>query len=135
MGSKTRIIIVSVVVMILLFLFYRNERLAKASLNWPSVEGVVVVSKISKDRKKNDDPNTKKIKKYVTKYHLNLRYKYEVEGKVYSSSNISYHRKSIPNDRYNRKYSEQTSAKYPVGKKVKVYYDPSDHERSVLERR
>ncbi len=85
---------------------------AKAA-NWPATEGTIL-SSVLEDRGE-DAPDAK------------IRYSYKVNGHVFESSNISYGGHWTSQDR-------ELVAKYPVGAKVSVYFDPSKPKRAALER-
>lgn len=109
-----------------LFFFFRDRNLAKESNNWPSVEGIIVQSEVDEWRKRN---KKSKFPKYITTYDPEIRYEYEIDGKSYTNSKIDFR----SHDRYRSNYAKGIVAKYPVGKKVEVFYDPSSPVRSVLE--
>lgn len=92
---------------------------AKASETWPTVVGEVFSSDVSSytDSKKK------------TMYRANINYSFVVNGKEYTSDDISMSESSSSNPGYAKKVCYQ----YPVGKKVKVFYDPKTPSSSLLE--
>jgi len=68
-------------------------------------------------------------RKRKTYHHYSIEYEYVVNGKNYRSDEITF------NDNYSldQEFAQTYITKYPVGKKVTVYYDPHDPSFSVLE--
>lgn len=95
---------------------------AFASNAWPEAAGVITFSTVASYESDSDSGTT-------TMYYPDLRYQYNVEGKEftgtevdlgdYSSSDIS--------------YAKKVTARYPVGKSVRVFYDPAHPGTAVLE--
>jgi hypothetical protein len=105
----------------LVFLFTGGSDLIKAidSYGWNTADGVILRSSIYKENKK--------------KYKWNVEYTYSVNNLHYNSDNFKYgafinfrlldSKQNIMNKRV---------AKYPSGKKIKVYYNPDDASESVV---
>jgi hypothetical protein len=68
--------------------------------------------------------------KRKTYYHYSIEYEFTVNGKNYRSGEITFDN----NYSLEQKFAQAYISKYPVGKKVSVYYDPRDPSFSVLER-
>ncbi|MGB4270391.1 MAG: DUF3592 domain-containing protein [Spirochaetota bacterium] len=88
---------------------------AKESLSWPHTEGVIVTSHMDK----------RYVKGQGYQHFANITYEFEVGGEKYRGSQISFKNLDIPD--------EELLRLYPLGKKVKVYYDPDDPSYSLLE--
>jgi Protein of unknown function (DUF3592) len=67
--------------------------------------------------------------KRTTYYHYSIEYEFTTNGKNYRSDEITFDN----NYRLEQKFAQVYVSKYPVGKKVTVYYDPRDPSFSVLE--
>jgi ABC-type antimicrobial peptide transport system permease subunit len=116
----------------ILFVFLSNPMMKKYKevQDWPSVQGTVSSSDYNcwEEEKKVDD-------KYVTetKCEATVMYHYIIDGKSFVNSNIR------PNSgiktTYDRNTAQQIVAKYPVGAKVEVFYNPEDKSNAVLERK
>lgn len=116
----------------ILFVFLSNPMMKKYKKvqDWPSVQGTVSSSDYNcwEEEKKVDD-------KYVTetKCEATVMYQYIIDGKSFVNSNIR------PNSgiktTYDRNTAQQIVAKYPVGAKVEVFYNPEDKSNAVLERK
>ncbi|MCL4678148.1 MAG: DUF3592 domain-containing protein [Alphaproteobacteria bacterium] len=93
---------------------------AKASERWPTVEGRITTSEVQQDR-----GNKGKVM-----FSANVGYDYQVDGQkllgdtVWFGGNFSSSSSGL---------ARQTVDKYPVGKQVRVSYDPAQPEVSVLE--
>ncbi|MBN2280877.1 MAG: DUF3592 domain-containing protein [Candidatus Marinimicrobia bacterium] len=97
--------------------------------NWPSVQGTISSSEFDcwEAEKKVDG-------RYVTetKCAASVEYEYTIGGVSYINSDIR------PNSgikiTYDRNTAQKIVARYPVGAKVEVYYNPEDASNSVLEK-
>jgi len=87
---------------------------ARESLYWPVADGIIVES--------HEDT---RLDKGTVHYYANIKYSFKVNGQEYIASGITF--KDL-----NRPIGEELS-KYPVGRKVKVYYNPDDPVIAVLE--
>jgi hypothetical protein len=94
-------------------------RKAQASQSWPTADGKIEMSRVNSS-----------LEKGKWKYSSSVGYTYELKGQThtsnyvwasggYSSSSKSPHQAVVD--------------KYPVGKTVKVYYDPKKPEFAILE--
>jgi len=92
---------------------------AKASSSWPTAEGMVTSSEVA--RVSDADGG-------VT-YSPELTYEYSTSNTAYEGHTIKFGENSYSS----RRKAEGIASGYPIGKKVIVYYDPQDPERSVLE--
>lgn len=92
---------------------------AERSTQWPFVAGVVTSSEV---RSELDD-------KQKEMFWAAVSYSFELEGRKREGSTISFgdYRSS------SRREFEAVVARYPVGKEVKVFYDPAAPETNVLE--
>ncbi len=95
-----------------------------ATRSWPTADGVITSSKL--------DTNTVQAKdragylRYRGSYVPKVSYNYTVDGRQLEGSRIT--REPRADD-----HGDVVVAQYPVGKTVKVYYDPKDPASSVLE--
>jgi len=100
----------------------RNQRLAKESETWPTVDGTVLRSEV-----KSRIVRTKQTRS--TTYTPAVTYRYAVGGSAYESSVIRFSDLSTANWRL----AEDIVAKYPQGNTVSVRYDPASPSRATLE--
>lgn len=89
----------------------------EASRSWPATGGQITASSVGISM--SDDG---------TEYSPDVSYIYQVEGREYDGSRISFGGTNGGEEEAIR-YTQR----YPIGKKVSVYYDPSRPERAVLE--
>ncbi len=68
---------------VLIALYIRNKKKAKASESWPSIEGKIVSQNIRVDYSQDDESNRID---YVPEVH----YEYQLEGKSYAGKRISF---------------------------------------------
>lgn len=97
----------------------------RAARAWPSVSGVVVES--GEQRRKVKVPSRRR-QRFEERSFANIVYQYEIVGQTYTNSRVT-----IGEDRGNFEVAE-TLARYPAGKPVTVYYNPSRPTQAVLER-
>lgn len=90
---------------------------ARVSESWPQAQGEIVSSEV----RRSDDENG-------SSYSGDVTFEYVVADSRYSSDNVSFGQYSG-----NRSHAEEIVAKYPVGSRVTVYYDPEDVATAVLE--
>ena len=103
----------------------RNKKKAEVSQAWPSTLGQVTDSHVKRSESTDADGDT------TTNYSAQVAYTYQVGGQDYSSQKVTFG--------FTPSYSNQSKAqgeadRYPVGKQVTVYYDPSKPSDAVLER-
>ena len=92
---------------------------AGASLHWPVAGGTVTESRIGRARGGNR-----------TTYSPEVRYRYEVDGRVYESDRIYFSGIDLSS---NHDYALDITARYAVGRDVEVYHHPGDPELAVLQ--
>lgn len=97
-------------------------RTAKASQNWPSAEGEIVLAMVHAKVSSDEDGTS-------TKYVPHVVYKYSVLGEQYSSDQVTIGAK--------RNYVSQAKAEaklqYQSGDQVTVYHNPDNPAQAVLE--
>ena len=111
------------------FLIYRslqNRKRAEASQNWPSTLGMMAESRVTRSTSTDSDGDTSE------SYSPHVEYTYQVGGQEYRGKDITFGFKQgfgSPNK------AEEVIARYPAGGSVTVYYDPSNPQKAVLERK
>jgi len=91
---------------------YKKVRLSRASTAWPSVHGIVTASERTK---------------LAWRTQPRVTYSYEVAGKAYSSSKVTF-ADAVPASE-----TEPTLSRFPVQAPVTVHYQPEDPGVAVLE--
>jgi hypothetical protein len=91
---------------------------AAASKEWPAVQGKIIRSEVETYRKDGK-----------TQYLPDIAYNYNVEGKAYTSSKVTV---GDPPYTSNISPAKRLQNEYPLGKEVKVYYDPDVHSSATL---
>lgn len=99
---------------------------AKASADWPTVQGKVTSSGVSV-RKSTSGSGSKK--RTSTVYEPSVIYDYTVNGKSYTSHRITAGDFSSSSS----KRAHRIVNKYPAGSTATVYYNPDEPYQSVLE--
>ncbi|MGE0076420.1 MAG: DUF3592 domain-containing protein [Bacteroidales bacterium] len=115
-------LIVLIIGLIVLFLALRAIKKSKASSQWLTTKGEITKSGTTKDMN---------IERGYSVYNADIEYKYIVNGKEYTSSRI-YFGSSISMTGKEEK-SNLLARKYPLLRKVTVYYNPENEKESVLE--
>lgn len=110
------------VIGILLTIFWGipTARNAMESRNWPSVNGQITISDLSKNYNSDDGS---------IMYTAKVAYNYSVSGLPYTGSTVAFgdFGSSDPS------HAGGIVSRYPAGKNVQVYYNPKDPKTSVLE--
>lgn len=99
-------------------------RKAKANLRWPSVEGRIVRSESVRMLYTASHGNS-------PMYGPEIEYEYEASGQQITGKNIKIG--ITGSSATDKTYAERYLAKYPVGKTVPVFFDPSKPQDSILE--
>jgi hypothetical protein len=91
-----------------------------ASNDWFATEGVVISSKLQEEC----------CNSYTEGWYPRVIYRYSVNRHEYTSDKIHFVDLGSLNTDY---YSRETIRKYPVGKKVMVYFNPDNPFQAILE--
>jgi uncharacterized protein YneF (UPF0154 family) len=90
--------------------------------SWPTTQGTVTISTVSSRMTTDDDGDSYPV------YEAMVHYRYKVNGKSHIGKNVSFGEYAVNTDTR----AKRVSASYPVGKSVKVYYNPENHGEAVL---
>jgi hypothetical protein len=96
------------------------RRRGKESLQWPTVPGDVILSKLTEETDSDGD----------TLYGADIRYRYRVGEKSYESNQVQWAGSFKTSGGGS---ARKQIAKYPAGARVKVYYDQGKPNVAVLE--
>ena len=105
---------------------YHMRGIAAASETWPSVMGEITTSEVTHTVKHSSSGKNKW--RYVPK----VEYRYEIDGAEYSNDDIQF--VSVSWQFKDRFRAERVIKPYPAGRKVDVFYDPTDTGNSVLQK-
>jgi hypothetical protein len=92
---------------------------AKASSSWPKVQGVVTQSAVRHKRDSDGGDS----------YLPEVNYEYSVKNQQHENETIKFGENSYGD----RQPAADIVARYPIGKKISVSYDPASPHKSVLE--
>ena len=95
---------------------------AKAAQSWPSMPGTVVRSEVVRHEDTDSEGSTS------TSYEPVVEYNYSVMGQPFTGKRIAFGA-----NQFNYKKSVEIAARYPVGARPNVYYNPDKPKDSVLE--
>jgi hypothetical protein len=118
-------IILAVIGLILVDWNWRTIWNGRRSLLWPSTKGEMKESRMSVIEETSDYPPYAVIHRTHT---LEMRYRYEVDGKAYEGFRLSFASQEVPEKRV-----AQVTKRYGKGSTPMVFYDPKRPELSVLE--
>jgi Protein of unknown function (DUF3592) len=111
------------------YLIYQSARIRKqagVSQIWPSTEGKITNASLTHSTTSDSDGAV------INSYTPRVEYSYQVAGQTYTGQNISFGF----NPSFNSQQKGQSVlARYPVGGRVAVYYDPTSPNEAVLERK
>jgi len=98
-----------------------SKQRAKAASSWPNTQGVIIKSELIRHVSRSSGIQS-------TSYIPDLEYQYTVMGQVFTGKRLSFGTKNFTYEQ-----SQEIAAKYPVGAKVPVYYNPNKSPDSILE--
>jgi hypothetical protein len=96
--------------------------------NWPQAQGVITQSEVYRHEVKSSQTNMTNVS-----FGIRCSYNYKVEGAAYTGQNICYGENLLLHR--DMKKAQAEAAKYPVGAKVAVYYNPKNPKNAALEPR
>ncbi|MBP86930.1 MAG: hypothetical protein CMJ64_09460 [Planctomycetaceae bacterium] len=99
-------------------------REAKASESWPTTDGVITVARVESKQERREGKTT-------TMYSHHIEYRYSVNDEELTGSRVwttDGHSSSSMSS-----FAKKTVQRYPVGKEVKVFYDPEAPAICALE--
>ncbi|MBT3287897.1 MAG: DUF3592 domain-containing protein [Victivallales bacterium] len=110
-----------------LFFGFRGVRAARASTAWPMSEGAITSSEVKKSTNRRTSGG--RTYRTSTTYRADVKYSYSIDGKSHVGDRVAFgdYGSSTPSR------ARGIVAKYPLGTKVDVFYDPSSPNESVLE--
>lgn len=121
-----RAIAVLVMGVVLLVCFGVLALKGQATSGWPSVEGTIIESYLEKTRRAGGRAG---VPSQIV-WRPTFKYEYEVQGNKHIGERRAIH----PDEDYKRQSAAQHVAdQYPVGARVRVYYDPANPSEAVLE--
>ena len=94
------------------------------SRSWPTVTGSVIVSEVTVSSQRNSSNQPIKL------YGTDIQYDYQVGGQSFTGNSVTLGG-TIETNKRGR--NDALVARYPCGRKVRVYYDPSDPATAILE--
>lgn len=96
------------------------------SYSWPSSEGSIIESKLI-----DDGLVTHTVGSFARQYSSLIKYDYQVGLETFQSEKVSL----FPlESSLSKKAMDRLLMKYPVGRSVKIYYDPIKPNEAVLEK-
>lgn len=115
--------IVAAFVLAVCFVAWRAWQIKQASPGWPSVEGEITQSRARPFNEQSGEPEAAK-----NDWMAEIRFRYTVQGVPHEGRRI----KAFEPHHFTREEAEHALAPYPVGARVRVFYDPAHPEVSVL---
>ena len=110
--------------------FVRTQQLARASLRWPTVSGTITTASVVEEVTEDDSDKDSTIRRKVHRYHVDLRYGYQVNGRGYVGTAVNFGWAAIYGA---RDQAEAAASRYRPDENVTVYYDPDHPGTAVLE--
>ncbi len=99
-----------------------NSLEAFSSRSWPEAVGKITFSTVASYESDSNSGTT-------TMFYPDIRYNYSVNGKEFTGNKVDLGEYSSSDVGY----AQKITARYPVGKSVRVYYDPAHPGTAVLE--
>ncbi len=98
----------------------RMTTLSKLSLEWPSTEGLITHSNLETRQRKVG--TSRKMQ-----HTVEINYEYVVDGDLYRNDTAQFNQNNLSTIE-----KQRLIARYPEGRQVEVFYNPSDPDESVL---
>ncbi len=98
----------------------RMTTLSRLSLEWPSTEGLITHSNLETRQRKVGTSRK-------TQHTVEIDYEYVVDGDLYRNDTAQFNQNDLSTIE-----KQRLIARYPVGRQVEVFYNPSDPDESVL---
>ncbi len=117
--TRPRLSVLTGVLLIFLGILFSGLPTMIASLRWSTAEGIITSHQFQGKTFREYDGDAYK------EVHVFIRYEYTVDAVTYMSQSINAF--DLPF------YPPEVAARYPVDKKVTVYYDPKNPAEAVLE--
>jgi hypothetical protein len=95
------------------------------SREWPTTEGVITASHIDRSHRTSTEKGWRGDR---YEYEVRVQYSYSVDGVGYTGNRL----RIRPDEYRSEERAQRELAEYPVGQRVRVYYDPKAPERSLL---
>lgn len=105
------------------FLAWRAWQVKQASPAWPHVEGEMLESRARAHNETGDQHGT-----LARQWSTEVRYRYTVNGVSYTGNRL----RAFGLNHSDEQQALHELAPFPLGQKVKVYYDPAKPSSSVL---
>ena len=105
------------------YLAWRAWQVKQASPLWPSVDGVMLVSR---PMARNETGNEGGVPTH--EWYSDVKFRYSVNGVEYTGDRL----RAFGLHHFNKEQAEAELAPFAVGQTVKVYYDPAKPSSSVL---
>ncbi|MBN2790385.1 MAG: DUF3592 domain-containing protein [Candidatus Delongbacteria bacterium] len=102
---------------------YSTISLAKESLDWPSTTGKIILSEIRHKSSRSGKGNR------TSSYHADIKYTYTIGTMLLTGDRVSYGDYGSSD----RGHASSIVRRYPVAKKVRVYYMKDQPAEAVLE--
>jgi hypothetical protein len=115
---------ISLFFLVVVFAIWYSFRIGNKSQYWNKTKGTITLSEVIRTSKRVDGDGALSVF-----YDFNLLYEYKVSGNNYKCNTLSYK----PQSR-SKEESLIKKLKYPINKKITVYYNPLDPNQAVLER-
>lgn len=97
----------------------RNARSSRLARSWPTTQGLITHSGITKEQQENDS----------ILYTADVRYRYTVGGTQYNGSKLRFDSWTTSD----MERATKEAARYPAQSNIAVHYDPANPATSVLE--
>ncbi|MCP4141984.1 MAG: DUF3592 domain-containing protein [Chloroflexi bacterium] len=110
----------------MLFKYFQDSKKAEASQGWSSASGQITESYVRREDSTDNDGYPQ------TYYYSEVRYEYDLLVATFTGDKIAFGTKTGNSSQMK---AQEALARYPVGERVTVYYDPNNREDAVLERR
>jgi hypothetical protein len=106
----------------IMYLGSQNLFEAHASAKWPTTEGVIISSKVDRERRSGKHHRT-------TNYSANIEYEFKYKENIYNGNRTAIGEYGSGNS----SHADEIVGSFPKGLKVLVYFNPNNPSESVLD--
>lgn len=111
--------------MLMLFFGLRDLIRGRASLTWPTAQGVIRQSVVREQHRQDANGN------HRTSYHEEITYDFQVNDQRYTGNRIAFWPSLAASN--NAAYADMIISRYPLGRAVPIHHHPAEPALCVLE--
>jgi len=130
------------------FIYFNVSRVSGGEENWPATEAEVIAAEVKTSVRKeryytgekgghqthktrhNNKTKEKYTTRTITSFSPEIAYKFSVDGKEYTGRKF----RTLGFSSENESEIKELISRYPVGRRITVYYNPASNDEAVIEK-